>query len=225
MRTARAATGAAGQCGGAARDHRADRPARQRTGAGEVLGSTATGVLLSPEVLRRVACDAALVPHVLGTAGEDLDLGRVVRLFTRAQRRRLWRRDRCCTYPGCAAPATAGLPCASCPALGERRRLRHRQRRAALRTTSHRGAPPKALGAGALGTPDKPGRYVIWDLTVGSTTGTWTGWPRQRAQRPATTDPTTTARAGRRDHRRRRRRRPPPGRTRPHRTRRRPVLG
>ena len=74
------------------------------TGAGEVLGSTATGVLLSPEVLRKVACDAALVPHVLGTAGEDLDLGRVVRLFTRAQRRRLWRRDRTCTFPGCRQP-------------------------------------------------------------------------------------------------------------------------
>ena len=79
---------------------------QELTGAGEVIGSTATGVLLSPEVLRRVACDAALIPHVLGTAGEDLDLGRVVRLFTRAQRRRLWRRDRTCTFPGCDKPAS-----------------------------------------------------------------------------------------------------------------------
>ena len=76
---------------------------QEMTGAGEVLGSTATGVLLSPQVLRRVACDAALVPHVLGTAGEDLDLGRVVRLFTRAQRRRLWRRDRTLHLPGVLA--------------------------------------------------------------------------------------------------------------------------
>jgi len=70
-----------------------------------VVGSTATGTILSPEILRRMCCDAALIPHVLGTAGEDLDLGRVARLFTRAQRRRLWRRDRGCTYPGCTAPA------------------------------------------------------------------------------------------------------------------------
>jgi hypothetical protein len=64
------------------------------------MGSTATGTILSPQVLRRLACDADLIPHVLGSAGEDLDLGRVVRLFTRAQRRRLLRRDRGCTYPG-----------------------------------------------------------------------------------------------------------------------------
>ena len=49
-----------------------------RTGCGEVFGSTATGTLLSPETLRRLACEADLVPHVLGSAGEDLDLGRVV---------------------------------------------------------------------------------------------------------------------------------------------------
>ena len=53
------------------------------TGCGEVLGSTATGTVLSPEVLRRICCEADLIPHVLGTAGEGLDLGRVVRLFPR----------------------------------------------------------------------------------------------------------------------------------------------
>ena len=79
---------------------------QEMTGAGEVLGSTADGVLLSPGVLRRVACDAALVPYVLGSAGEVLDQGRLVRLFTRAQRRRLLRRDRTCTFPGCTKPGT-----------------------------------------------------------------------------------------------------------------------
>ena len=61
--------GAAGSGGGAALTI-ALSDLEERTGAGEVVGSTATGVLLSPEVLRRVACDAALVPHVLGTARE-----------------------------------------------------------------------------------------------------------------------------------------------------------
>ena len=138
----------------------------QRTGCGEVLGSTATGTVLSPEVLRRISCDAALVPHVLGSAGEDLDLGRVTRLFTRAQRRRLLRRDRCCTYPGCTAPATwsrahhvvhwadGGLSDVDNAALLCQRHhtLVHRRR----------------LIASVLKKPDELGRYVVWDLTEGS---------------------------------------------------------
>ena len=193
----------------------------QRTGAGEVIGSSATGTLLSPEVLRRVACDAALVPHVLGSAGEDLDLGRVVRLFTRAQRRRLWRRDRCCTYPGCAAPASW------CRAHHVRHWAdgggRHRQRRAALRTAPHRGAPPQALGAGAVRTRRAgPVRGVGPEpRQLRPAPGTPT--TRTGHARPATTDPTTPAPTGRRNHQRRRRR-PSPGRVRPHRARRRPVL-
>lgn len=78
---------------------------QEGTGSGEVVGSTASGVILSPAVVRRLACAAALIPHVLGTAGQALDVGRVARLFTRAQRRALLRRDRGCTYPGCTAPA------------------------------------------------------------------------------------------------------------------------
>ena len=50
------------------------------------------------------ACDAGVIPVVLGGAGEVLDLGRAVRLFTAAQTRRLWLRDRHCTYPGCGMP-------------------------------------------------------------------------------------------------------------------------
>ncbi len=138
----------------------------QRTGCGEVLGSTATGTVLSPEILRRISCDAALVPHVLGTASEDLDLGRVVRLFTRAQRRRLLRRDRCCTYPGCTAPATwsrahhvvhwadGGLSDIDNAALLCQRH----------HTLVHR----KRLVASVLAKPDERGRYVVWDLTEGS---------------------------------------------------------
>jgi len=137
-----------------------------RTGAGEVLGSTATGVLLSPQVLRRVACDAALVPHVLGTAGEDLDLGRVVRLFTRAQRRRLWRRDRTCTYPGCAAPASW------CRAHHVRHwadgGLSDIDNAALLCERHHSVVHQRRLWAQVRSTPDELGRSVVWDLTVGS---------------------------------------------------------
>ncbi|HNV42486.1 MAG TPA: HNH endonuclease [Ornithinibacter sp.] len=137
-----------------------------RTGCGEVMGSTATGTILSPEVLRRVACDAALIPHVLGSAGEDLDLGRVVRLFTRAQRRRLWRRDRACTYPGCAAPAAwtkahhvvhwadGGLSDVDNAAL--------------LCQRHHTLVHSRRLIAEVRRTPDERGRFVVWDLDPGS---------------------------------------------------------
>ena len=50
----------------------------ERTGA----GSTLTGELLAPETVRKVACDAAIIPVVLGTRSEILDLGRTTRLVT-----------------------------------------------------------------------------------------------------------------------------------------------
>ena len=139
---------------------------RAGSGAGEVLGSVATGALVSPEALRRLACDAALVPHVLGAADEPLTVGRLERLFTRAHRRHLWVRDRGCTFPGCTAPA----------AWARAHHVRHwadggptDTANAALlcqrhHTTVHR----RRLWAEVRERPDDRGRYVVWDLTVGS---------------------------------------------------------
>jgi hypothetical protein len=75
------------------------------TGAGETVAGSDAGTLLAPETVRRLACDALVIPAVLGGDGEVLDLGRSRRLFTGAQTRRLWFRDRHCTYPGCDMPA------------------------------------------------------------------------------------------------------------------------
>lgn len=69
-------------------------------------GMTLSDHLLSVETVRRLACDAELVPVVLGSHGEVLEQGRAERLFTRAQVRHLWLRDRTCTFPGCSKPAT-----------------------------------------------------------------------------------------------------------------------
>ena len=55
--------------------------------------------------MRRLACDALIIPTVMGVAGAVVDLGRAERLFTLAQVRRLWLRDRHCTYPGCTMPS------------------------------------------------------------------------------------------------------------------------
>ncbi|GGD30634.1 DUF222 domain-containing protein [Nocardioides daphniae] len=55
---------------------------------------------------RRLACNARIIPAVLGTDSEVLDLGRASRLFTRAQRRALLLRDTTCRAEGCDIPGT-----------------------------------------------------------------------------------------------------------------------
>jgi len=69
------------------------------TGAGSTLG----GQFLAPETIRRMACDATIIPVVLGTDSEVMDVGRARRL-TPGLLRALWLRDRGCTIPGCTAP-------------------------------------------------------------------------------------------------------------------------
>lgn len=53
---------------------------------------------------RRLAADAEIIPLVLGTDSEPLDLGRSARLYSLGQRRALAVRDGGCIWPGCAAP-------------------------------------------------------------------------------------------------------------------------
>ncbi|GAB3073526.1 HNH endonuclease signature motif containing protein [Pedococcus soli] len=73
-------------------------------GAGVRVGGPDAGVLVAPETVRRLACEASVLPVVLGSGGEVVDQGRVVRLFTTAQVRRLWLRDGGCSFPGCSMP-------------------------------------------------------------------------------------------------------------------------
>ena len=73
--------------------------------AGLGYDTDANGQPLPASAVRRLCCDAAIIPAVLGEAGELLDLGRESRLATRGQRRALAHRDRCCTFPGCTRPA------------------------------------------------------------------------------------------------------------------------
>ncbi|TDK24048.1 HNH endonuclease [Arthrobacter crusticola] len=56
--------------------------------------------------IRRLACDADLIPLVLGGKGQVLDLGRAQRLFPAHLRRALVARDKGCAFPGCTIPAT-----------------------------------------------------------------------------------------------------------------------
>jgi hypothetical protein len=70
-------------------------------------GRLDTGLALSAAALRMLACDALVVPAVLGTTSEVLDLGRAQRDFNRAQRRAAALRDRGCVAPGCDQPPSA----------------------------------------------------------------------------------------------------------------------
>lgn len=62
------------------------------------------GAVLSPAAARRIACDARVLPVVMGGAGQVLDVGRERRLFTGPVRRALMLRDRGCAFPGCDRP-------------------------------------------------------------------------------------------------------------------------
>ena len=63
-----------------------------------------TGVRLSAGAARRLACNAGIIPAVLGTRSEPLDLGRESRLHTVAQRRALAVRHDTCATEGCERP-------------------------------------------------------------------------------------------------------------------------
>ncbi|WP_256840715.1 HNH endonuclease signature motif containing protein [Ornithinimicrobium cryptoxanthini] len=69
-------------------------------------GTTATGQRLSAGTIRRLACDAQIIPIVLGGPSEPLDVGTTRRLFTPAQRKAVHLRDKGCSFPGCTMPAS-----------------------------------------------------------------------------------------------------------------------
>ncbi|MEX1907130.1 HNH endonuclease [Janibacter sp. Y6] len=140
---------------------------RARTGAARTLGGLDTGTLLAPDTIRRLACDAEVIPVVLGSRSQVLDQGTAVRLVTPAMTRQLWLRDGGCTYPGCTTPArwtdahhlihwadggptdlsNAALLCARHHTIVHARRLHGH-----LDTEPSDNGPP----------------HVVWDLTPGS---------------------------------------------------------
>ena len=67
-------------------------------------GTTLTGEVLSPQSVRKLACDASIIPMVLGSQSQPLDVGRTKRLVTPSLLAALWVRDKACTFPGCGRP-------------------------------------------------------------------------------------------------------------------------
>ncbi|MDN5765347.1 MAG: HNH endonuclease [Humibacillus sp.] len=79
--------------------------ATTKTDTGRGGGSCLSGDVLTAATVRRLACDAAIIPVVLGSDSQPLDVGRQDRLVTRAMRTALWLRDQGCSFPGCSTPA------------------------------------------------------------------------------------------------------------------------
>ncbi len=68
---------------------------------------TEDGVPLPVSTVRRLCCDAEIIPAVLGTNGELLELGRSARTVNRAQRRALRAMHRTCGHHDCTVPFSA----------------------------------------------------------------------------------------------------------------------
>ena len=68
------------------------------------LGTTETGEQLTASTIRRLCCDSHLIPAVLGTGSEVLDVGRAQRLVTTAIWKALVARDQHCRFPHCTRP-------------------------------------------------------------------------------------------------------------------------
>jgi hypothetical protein len=69
-----------------------------------------TGSLLftgpvTASTIRKIACDADIIPVLLGGEGRILDIGRASRIFPPHIRKALIARDRGCAFPGCTIPA------------------------------------------------------------------------------------------------------------------------
>ena len=68
---------------------------------GAVAGTLPGGQPMSAQAARRLACDAEVIPVVLGAASEVLDVGRAQRLVTTPIWNALVARDGHCVFPGC----------------------------------------------------------------------------------------------------------------------------
>jgi hypothetical protein len=63
-----------------------------------------TGQRLTATQVRRLACDAQLLPAILGAEGQVLDVGRTRRLISGSLRNALVLRDKGCAFPACERP-------------------------------------------------------------------------------------------------------------------------
>ncbi|MET3952052.1 DUF222 domain-containing protein [Arthrobacter sp. UYEF36] len=76
--------------------------------SGQAMGQTGTLLFTGPvtaSTVRKIACDADIIPVLLGSEGRILDIGRASRVFPPHIRKALTARDQGCAFPGCTIPA------------------------------------------------------------------------------------------------------------------------
>jgi hypothetical protein len=80
---------------------------------GTPLSGTATGSgtftytgPVTASTIRKIACDADIIPVLLGSEGRILDIGRTTRIFPPHIRKALNARDQGCAFPNCTIPAS-----------------------------------------------------------------------------------------------------------------------
>ncbi|UKA59752.1 DUF222 domain-containing protein [Arthrobacter sp. FW306-2-2C-D06B] len=78
-----------------------ETPAGPRLGGG---AATFQGPL-HPSAIRKIACDADIIPVLLGSEGRVLDIGRTTRIFPPHIRKAIIARDQGCAFPDCTIPA------------------------------------------------------------------------------------------------------------------------
>ncbi len=67
----------------------------------DLFGELERGGLISGAVARELLCGARFIIALDDAEGHTMYEGRAKRLASAAQRREIWRRDRCCRFPGC----------------------------------------------------------------------------------------------------------------------------
>lgn len=77
----------------------ANTPTRPSSGAATFSGP------IHPNTIRKIACDADIIPVLLGTESRVLDIGRTTRIFPPHIRKAITARDQGCAFPDCTMPA------------------------------------------------------------------------------------------------------------------------
>jgi Domain of unknown function (DUF222) len=71
---------------------------------GAAPGYLDTGIPIAIPSVRKLACDANIIPILMGSNSQPLDIGRTTRTIPNGIRRALAARDRGCAFPGCDRP-------------------------------------------------------------------------------------------------------------------------
>jgi hypothetical protein len=88
-------------------DRRAGTASTAGPGSGRLPGTgsfTFTGPVTA-STIRKIACDADIIPALFGSEGRVLDIGRTTRVFPPHIRKAITARDQGCTFPSCTIPA------------------------------------------------------------------------------------------------------------------------